>query len=422
MVALLICAILGILMGSYLQLVNASHFSIARSQAWNRAITVAEGGVEEAMAHLNSGVDVESLGVNSWTGLGEKMYSKRSVLAEGYADVTIIATNSLNPLIVSRGVVGGALSAPSVARTVAVRAAPKTVGGVPGAMIVTTTVNFSGFNVRSDSFDSSDPNYSTDGRYDPLKAKDNGDISTTSGTINDMSLGNAKIKGKVHTGPASQPEIGSNGSVGDKNYVDSGQLGVQEGHFVDDMIATFPDAVLPDQLWMPPVPGTHKIAGHNYKYVLDKSGGYILDRILDSIYVSAKDVVLYVTTDIKISSRDVITIAPGASLTIYMAGPNTTFSGGGIVNLTGQAENCRYYGLPLNTLVDISSNADFVGTIYAPQAAFQLGGGGKTEYDFIGKSISKSAKMNGNFNFHYDEKINAGLQVSGYAAKSWTEL
>src|SRR5260370_39792439 len=44
--------------GSYLLLVRAQYVSVARSQAWNAAMTMAESGAEEALAQLNPGVIV----------------------------------------------------------------------------------------------------------------------------------------------------------------------------------------------------------------------------------------------------------------------------------------------------------------------------------------------------------------------------
>src|SRR2546422_6550719 len=38
--------------------------------------------------------------------------------------------------------------------------------------------------------------YSTNGRYDPAKAKDEGDVATNSGLVNTINVGNADIKGR----------------------------------------------------------------------------------------------------------------------------------------------------------------------------------------------------------------------------------
>src|SRR5687768_16517442 len=52
-VMVVVLAIAGITLGSYLNLVANQNLSVLRSMAWNSAISVAEAGVEEAMAHLN---------------------------------------------------------------------------------------------------------------------------------------------------------------------------------------------------------------------------------------------------------------------------------------------------------------------------------------------------------------------------------
>jgi len=53
----------------------------------------------------------------------------------------------------------------------------------------------------------------------------------------------------------------------------------------------------------------------------------------------------------------------------------------------------------------VGANANFVGAIWAPQADFTLGGGGNNTYDFIGAVVTRSVKLNGHFNFHFDENL-----------------
>ena len=45
--------IIGITLGSYLLMVRAQSVAVARSQAWNAALVMAQAGVEEALAALN---------------------------------------------------------------------------------------------------------------------------------------------------------------------------------------------------------------------------------------------------------------------------------------------------------------------------------------------------------------------------------
>src|SRR4029077_2729262 len=82
-VTLCFCAVLGVLIGSYLSLIGTQHRSVIRSNAWQKALVTAEAGVEEAMAQLNS-VGLNSLALNSWVSLGGGMYQRTNFLADSY--------------------------------------------------------------------------------------------------------------------------------------------------------------------------------------------------------------------------------------------------------------------------------------------------------------------------------------------------
>jgi hypothetical protein len=425
MVTLLLCVILGLLMGSYLSMVQTQNLSVARGQCWNSAIVVAEAGVEEAMAHINAlGITTNNLALNNWKKTGPVgIYVKSNFLGSSYYSTTIIVTNNNPPVILSKGYVLAPISNSKIMRTVQVTTIPKTGLNSPGAMVVSTSVNFNGFNISTDSFDSSNTNYSTAGLYDPKKAEDHGDVVTLSGGTNALDVGNGKIKGTVHTAPGGVPKIGAGGSVGDSAWVDGGKTGFETNHFKDDVNYTFPDAVLPPAAyWLAPVPGSYKINGVTYKYVLNNTNPWKLDSLDGSVYINGSDVVLYVTDSISLGSKMEIRIAASSSFQLYMAGATANISGAGIINESGIPKNFVYWGLPSNTALTFGANVGFVGTIYAPQAVFTLGGGGKNAYDFIGASITKSATMNGHYNFHYDEGLPKQMPANGYLAKSWAEL
>lgn len=42
--------------------------------------------------------------------------------------------------------------------------------------------------------------------------------------------------------------------------------------------------------------------------------------------------------------------------------------------------------------------------------------------DFIGASVSKTVRMNGHFNFHYDEALGNLGMGRGYIIDSWNEI
>src|SRR5207249_7382075 len=114
LITLVICTILGLLLGSYLSLIKTQHFSVARARAWNSALVVAEAGVEEAMAQLND-TNLIRLGLQTYQGFNANKwqlpnashagYSKTNILTDGvmtnsFYDVTIFTNNPANPLII----------------------------------------------------------------------------------------------------------------------------------------------------------------------------------------------------------------------------------------------------------------------------------------------------------------------------------
>jgi hypothetical protein len=422
-----VCTILGILMAGYLTLVNSHHRAVVRSGEWQQSIVVAEAGIEEALAHLNTdGVSTNNLAVHSWSDLGGGNYQKQTVVGDRTALVTIKigpAVTNAYPVIVASSEVVGPVAGPKVFRTVQVLTKPKPLIPTPGAMVVVSTVNFAGSGITTDSFDSSNTNYSTGGMYDSKKALDHGDVCTISSTANLLNVGNGKVKGMVRTGPEGQATVGSVGSVGDMSWVNSGKQGIEAGHFADDINTDLPAATLPpNTTWLPPVAGKYTVNGTTYKYSLDGKAPWIIPNLDGSLYVAKGDNAVYVTSSIKIGSGMQIRVAPGAKLTIYMGGANASIAGQGVVNETGLAQSFTYYGLPANTQLVFGANAAFVGTIYAPSAAFTLGGGGNNTYDFIGQCVTLSAKMNGHYNFHFDEALKKVKAPTGFVASAWNEL
>ena len=436
-VTLLTCMIIGAVLVACLSLIGTQQSLVCRSQNWNQAIVVAEGGVEEAMALLNSGVQAPNFAVFPWTSAGGGVFkndTNRPASKFGTSYYQVFITNGFvgtNPVIISKGYVPGPVSSRALSRTIRIQTRPRATFPVKGPMIVKQTFNSNGNNVGTDSFDS------TIGPYDPATAGGNGDVVSLTTNANSIVIGNGKLKGNVRTPPGGiqgvTATIGSNGSVGDDAWVDGGSTGFQSGHFKNDFTGSdFADATLPNvSAWFTPLGGTAP-DGLIYDNLLT-SGNYQLANLTGSVYVGQSNTVLYVTSSISIGtgggstkrgySPPQIHIAPGGSLTIYMAGATTTISGNGVANDTAQAKNFAYYGLPSNTTISLTGNGAFYGTIYAPQADFNLKGSGNTSTDdFTGASITKTTTMTGNFNFHYDESLIHLTTLGGYDAVSWEEL
>jgi hypothetical protein len=132
---------------------------------------------------------------------------------------------------------------------------------------------------------------------------------------------------------------------------------------------------------------------------------------------------ILVTDDVSITgSSEGIFIDAHARLKLYMGGESFRLGGLGVVNESGIADNFYYYGLPTNTDIGFVGNAGFTGVIYAPQADFDLGGGGVDTYDFIGATVTKSVHMRGHFNFHYDEALARKGPSRGFIISGWDEI
>lgn len=446
-VSLCTALVLGILLAGYLVYTQTQNISVAKSQSWNAAIAVAEAGVEEALSHLNRNAPyfdptegTNNLACNGWTNLGNNRYGcPRRYLGQNFYDVTITLVG-LTPIIDSIGYVyepGLRASAPRIMFASAgveipagyqarkVRTYTKIDSLFAVAMAARSTIDLNGCNVTTDSFDSADPNYSDNGLYpigQPNKTKDKGDVATNGEIINTLDIGNAKIKGQAKTGPGGTIRIGPNGSVGSRAWVEGGNKGIQPGWSANDMNVVFPPVTMPNTTWYPKTKDNKNIGGVNYDYVFTQSGDFYINSSGNIYVTNGVAVRLRITSNFKmVGNDDRIVVKPDASLKVYMEGASFQVGGLGIVNEGGNAANFYYYGLPSNTELKLSGNASFTGAIYAPNAAFTLGGGGNNTYDFVGASVTKSVKMNGHFNFHYDENLARIGSYRGFIPTLWTE-
>ncbi len=79
-------------------------------------------------------------------------------------------------------------------------------------------------------------------------------------------------------------------------------------------------------------------------------------------------------------------------------------------------------GTPPSTSVSLSGNAQFTGVIVAPNALLGMSGGGNNTMDFSGAVMARSIKLQGKFNFHYDEALGRLGGTGRYLVSSWDEI
>lgn len=423
MVVLLLTTIFGFALASYLKLVSNQNTAAMRSLSWNSAIPIAEAGVEEALTQINYGGTNLSANNNWQWKAGKYIWRERWLEGSRFlfrAGIYVEGTNT--PVIAVEGFTRRPGSTNMVSRTVRVRTKPQYL--FANAMVAQEKIELKGNDILVDSFDSSDPNYSTNGQYDSTKRKDNGTVATNSTNQNAFVSGNAKIWGKVATGPGAGISLGPNGSIGDSSWVSGGNKGIQSGHYSDDASVSLFD--VPEPFSTASAPSSATVNGTNYDFVIG-NGNWMLSgstQFKGKVLVTG-DATLYVTSAVQFSGGDFIQIQPGARLKLYVSCASATLGGQGIQNLTGNAASFIYYGLPSNTSISYSGNGTMLGAIYAPNAAFTMGGGGggaNQDFDLTGACITKSITMNGHFSCHFDEQLARSGPIKSFTVVAWDEL
>ena len=436
LIALLSAWVIGIALVSYLTLVANQNRRTYHSLTWSTCIPVLEAGIEEALTQIHfQGID--NLGANQWSfNAGDQLYHKtRQVNIDGsYFDVGIQPSDP--PVIVSTGyvlapagtgapmggetafgmILGTVSGSPTfVSRTVRVTTIRQ--GSSPGGINAKGHIVFSG-GAYFDSFDSSDPNGSSNGKYDLAKRKANAKAVTNLGTGAAINVGGGTIFGSVSTGPDGIVTVGS-GSVGDLAWGASNK-GIQQGHERNDANLQFDD-VEPPFLYgsgSTPVAGLGLIDGllATNTWLLG-SGNYQLGSVNISggrTMLVTGNATLYVNGNFSTSGSGGVYIAPGASLKLYIAGTGS-FSGNGIVNQTGMARSLSIFGLNSSQSFAYSGTSEFIGTVYAPHADFKFSGSSGAFGAFTGQTVT----ISGGAHIAYDEDLK---NTGEYVMASWNEI
>ena len=398
-VTLIVGVVLLIGMASYLQLVSVQTVSVARSQLWNDALTVAEAGIEEGLAQMNNSPN--KLFKNQWGKSGNDFGPVTRDLAIGSFGVMIVTNPS--PTVYSTGYVTVPVSGAVVARRVKVTVAPQALINLSLGTVY--NIDFNGNGIAADSWDSTDPTLSTNGRFDPSKTSTNGSVGSQQGLVN---LGNHTIAGNLYLGPTA-------------SYVsNTGQI---SGQIYGDYNVQIPDVELPvpdNGNWLvAPSSGSGSSQVHDFT-----SSGFYWVNDSAKIIVEAG---VTVTLDVRTSSFNPAAVvihggvANSGSVNIYQESGSMTIAGNTAVDASLVPQNLYYFGLPGVTSITFGGNSSFIGVIYAPEADLTLNGGGNNN-GVVGSAITKSVTMNGHYNFHYDESLARTGPIRNFVASSWQEF
>jgi hypothetical protein len=391
MFALFFGVILTITLGSYLVMVSTQDKSVVRSEHWNSSLTLAEAGVEEALAQMNASPN--DFSANNWGMSGGNYGPVTRTMGTGSYGVAIVPGSI--PTIYSTGYVTVPITGTILSRKVKVTAQNQPLINVPLGAV--GNINMNGNSAATDSWNSHDPNLSNNGAYTSSKTSTNGSVASVDGIVN---IGNHTIEGNLYLGPTATYTSGSNQVT---------------GTIYSDYNVQFPDAVLPTVSWLPAV----AVSG---AYDFTVSGNYV---VTDSKNITVEP---GVTVTLKLTATSFnpssITINGGltnsGTLTMYQVSGTASMSGNSAPNVT-RPQNFYYYGLPGVTSITLSGNSTFIGVIYAPEASLTLNGGGNSN-NLEGAAIINTVTLNGHYDFHYDESLATNGPSRGFIATSWQEL
>jgi len=441
--------IIGIALVSYLTLVSNQHRATYHSQTWNTCIPVIEAGIEEALTQLNYHSEgLTTATSHGWTLMTNGYYFKsRTVGTDGsYCEVTInpnLSSTPPAPIITAKGYApapantgapmgGGGVfgmilgtvsqsSAAMLSRTVVVATSVENPGNGKGGLVGKGKITFSGGG-SLDSFDSSNPLYSTNGRYDASKRKANGAAMSNLVTADSIHVDNSHIYGSVTTGPGAGTVTINGGSVGDLAW-NATSTGIQTGHQTGDANLQFDDIAAPFLYGSGSTPTTGSVGVTNYNYVLDAATntkwnmGAVNIGGGKSMIITGGDVTLYINGNFTTSGSGFVYIAPGASLKLYTTG-TLTVSGTGVMNGAGYASKLSIYGLGTTTSNwAYSGSSAFIGTVYSPYDNFTFSGSAGAFGSFTANNVT----ISGGASVHYDEQLSGGGEAS-YVVSSWNEI
>lgn len=413
LVTMILALALAVFVGSFIKLAMGSYRLSQRSFFSNSTLNLAEAGLEEAIYALNNA------DWSGWTASGGDMVRTITGLPiatnrTGQIKVKVFNyATSTQPRIVAEGLADIG-SGPPITKQIEAKVGKKSFWA--NGMVAKDTVEFKGGVASVDSYDSSDPTYSTGGLYDPLKNKDNGSVGSTAVTTDAVSISNSDIWGTVSTA-GTAPSVGPTGSI--MGLDTPSGITVDPNRIRTDFKANFD---LPDSptsftyTYGAAVSGaaTFGTTGTTNSFrlpSLDNSNGDVT-----SIY---GDVTLLVTGDIEIKGE--IFIDANASLTVYVEG-DVDIGGNGLINTSQIPANTIIYGISTTTqTINLNGNAALHAAVYAPNAEVELKGGGGSG-EFTGSVVAATVFVNGTYDFHYDEAL-ADLATSKvYTVSLWREL
>lgn len=452
-VAMILCAIIGISLVSYLQLGRTSLTVSNRALYNNAAMNLAENGLEEAMYSINKKIANSSY---SWTGNGwtvdpsDSSGIRRTLPASGSYAFDQNATGQVRvyvygyagsaPRAVARSTITlGGSSTKTIEKWVEIQL--RKTSKFANGLVAKDSVRFSGNNASVNSWHSK---RNADGTlratpvpYSDAVKKDNGSVGSISVAVDAVLVQNADIWGYASTGGA-LPSVGANGLVGPfgtpSGTMDLSRVATDFSASFDPVEAPTTAAnnlvnitntlVLPRLLDVPAADGKYyyeagQIAFNNKTLTIQKK----------TAISPAPEVVIVLTnatTSIDIGGGSgALNIQAGSKLEIFAAGDikiagNGVMNGGTTAGTANLPENFQIWGTKTAGVqnIQIAGNGVLSGLVYAPQGSVKINGNG----DVCGSVVANDITLVGNAAFHYDESLADFGGNNPFRISLWREI
>lgn len=449
-VAMIICAIIGISLVSYYKLATTALKGASRSILSFSAMDVAEMGIEPAMACFYS-VSTGTAAATAWDGWTLNSTTNEATrtfpTSSTYFDLGANARGQVkvyvhyytgtggSPVIVAKSTITPA-EGPPISKFVEVTLANRSLWGF--GMVGKTWVHLNS-NATADSWISDpDSNSATAAvAYSSGVRRDKGSVGTVSTTNGAVALAsNADIYGTANTGGGT---VTTSSNVRIHSATSPANPKVDPNQVHRDFTFTFPAIVVPTPTtvntvssnWVggpaaspqtfPRSTDSVNTADGKYYYQFANNTGINMDS---NKYLSiTQPVVLLMTNDngvtaIHTSSNGNINVTAGKTLEIYTNG-NIALDSNNNLNVGNEAKNLTIYGTnPTSQTFTLSSNVSMYGTIYAPFATFNI----DSNCNLYGAIIANTIQMDSNAGFHYDESLANTGTGSGFRVTRWKEL
>jgi hypothetical protein len=427
LVALILCGVIGISLGSYL-LLSGSSLKLANRSFFNTsAINLAETGIEEALWSFNqatAGVAVATAW-SGWTVSGnnaKRTFTDFSLSGGATASVRVLVIDynpvgSVQPKVYSEATVS--LPNDSLTLTKVVEVDLRRRSRFAMGLVARNQITFNGNIARVDSWNSL---YNDDGTprgspvpYSAAVRHASGSVGSTSVAVGSVAINNADIFGYASVGGSSSSgiSVGTNGIISGNFSATAGT--VDTSRIATDFTANFDAVTNPASIYLGGLGATVGTAGTTISYTVN-------GPITNSFTVYG-NVTLIILPDgsgnaLRFTGGDTLTLDTGATLTVYTSG-DFDLRGNGLINPSGQATAFQLYGTGNSSQdIDLGGTADFTGLVYAPEANVTIHG----TPDVGGSIVANNITVVGNAKFHYDESLANFGGNNPFGVVKWREL